>query len=402
MKRILFVTTRNILTSSGELRLIKNRAESLYREYGIATDFIAIQTPDRIAAANKENINSGGTIKAFPAKFSNPFQSISSYRRAYKEVEDNVLTGKYCTLVFSGNGLESWAKRIKKVSNIKVLYDIHGANEDLVEVARKSGFIKKCILNLLYYKQTFCEKMYLSYADGALVVTKALEEYTRKRYKLSERFKFYIIPCATSSLGIENDEYQEYRIKYRQKYGIKDDEVAFIYSGGISPWQCIEETIEVYRKLQSQIKQKSKLLIFSFNIDAIKHLLEGIEVIHDRYSPDELSKALCAGDYAFLLRQDNLTNNVAFPNKFLEYVQGGMKIITTPYVYEISQQVQDFEFGILYDFSTNLSNIVDYIDKRTDCHEYDKEYVDKVLIYNSFSTRTKELALDIMENENPK
>lgn len=363
--------------------------------HGIVTDFIAIQQIERIASSNQEVIKSGGWIKTYPAKFTKPLQLLSSYSKCYKAVEEYVSNGAYSALILSGSGFESWAKRIKRRHNIKVLYDIHGANEDLIEVASKGGFVKKLALRALYYKQTLFHKNYLCFADGALVVTHALEEYTRTRYKLSEHFKFYIVPCATiSSKGMESRDYQEYRKEYRQKYDLKDGEIAFIYSGGISPWQCIEETIDVYKRISKQIKKKSRLLIFSFNIDAIKHLLTGIDVIHDKYTPEELPKALCAGDYAFLLRQDNLTNNVAFPNKFLEYVQGGMSIITTPYVYEIRNQINKFELGVLYDFSSDLSTLIEYIDK-CDSRVYNKEIIDKVLRYNSFEMRVEELASDI-------
>lgn len=399
MNKILFVTTRNVLTSSGELRLIKNRAESLFHEYGIITDIIAIQKPERICTQKKEVFNAGGWLRTFPAKYSKPIQSFISYRKAYKTVVECISTGKYSTIIFSGSGFESWVKKIKKISNVKVLFDIHGANEDLLEVAQNSGFIKKVVLKALYYKLSFFARRYLYRADGALVVTEALEEYTRSRYTLPENFKFYIIPCATSALGFENDEYHKFRLNYRQKYGLKDNEIAFIYSGGISPWQCIEETIEVYKLIKSQINQKTKLLIFSFNIDAIKHLLVGLDVIHDSYTSEELPKALCAGDYAFLLRRDTLTNNVAFPNKFLEYVQSGMRIITTPYVYEISKQIDVFELGTKYDFSDNLSEVFNYIESRENNWCYEKNTVDKVLKFNSFKKRVEGLARDIMSNK---
>ncbi len=41
MKKILFITSRNIISTCGELRLIKNRANVLKEAYGYTTDFIA-------------------------------------------------------------------------------------------------------------------------------------------------------------------------------------------------------------------------------------------------------------------------------------------------------------------------------------------------------------------------
>ena len=61
--RILFITNRNILTTCGELRLIKNRAEKLYEAYGISTDIIALASPQRIRSDKKEKINANGDLQ---------------------------------------------------------------------------------------------------------------------------------------------------------------------------------------------------------------------------------------------------------------------------------------------------------------------------------------------------
>ena len=396
MKKILFVTTRNVLTSSGELRLIKNRAEALFHFFGIITDFIVLQKPDRIASKNKECIDAGGEVMAFPAAFTNPIQMAQSFKTAYQIIKHKLDTGNYGMIIFSGHGFNAWPRKIKKFNNLPIVFDIHGANEDLVEVAKKSGLLKAMALRASFIIENYLSKNYLSHADGALVVTKALEDYTKIRYRIPAKFKFYTVPCATSSLSIDAEHYLEYRKQYRKKYGISDDEIVFIYSGGISPWQCIEETILLYKRLQCLIKQKSRLIIFSFNIDSIMNLLAGTNTIFDSYTPDKLVQALCAGDYAMMLRHDNLTNNVAFPNKYLEYVQSGMSIITTTYVYEIAEQIKQYDLGVLYDMSEDISKLVSYIDEGRNKKHYNTKQIDEVLTHNSFKERLKSLAEDLI------
>ena len=68
-----------------------------------------------------------------------------------------------------------------------------------------------------------------------------------------------------------------------------------------------------------------------------------------------MRNVLCAGDYAFLLRDDYVTNNVAYPNKFLEYVSCGLKIIATPYVHDVADQIRKFNLGVIYDYSSPLN-----------------------------------------------
>jgi len=395
MKKILFVTTRNVLTSSGELRLIKNRAEALFKDYGILTDFIVLQKPNRIASKNKECINAGGEVIAFPATFTNPIELIQSFKTVYSLIKFNLDTGKYGMIIFSGHGFNAWPRKIRQINNLPIVFDIHGANEDLVEVAKKSGLLKKIALRASFIKETYFSKNHFLYADGALVVTKALEEYTKIRYVIPKEFKFYTVPCATSSLSIDVEHHLEYRLQYRKKYGITDDEIVFIYSGGISPWQCIEETVALYKKLKSSMKHKCRLLIFSSNFEPVKHLLEGTNAIVDSYNPEELTKALCAGDYAMMLRRDNLTNNVAFPNKFLEYVQSGMNIISTPFVYEIAEQIIKYDLGILYDMLGDISSLVSYIDESGNIKQYNPKHIDEILKYNSFKERLKSISDDV-------
>lgn len=398
MKRILFITNRNILTTSGELRLIKNRAEELYDSFGVATDFIAFQKPTRINSSKKEEIKAGGTTKVYPFALSRPLKTLRAYKELKEAITEKLESGDYGMVIFSSFLLVHLIRWIKKDYDVSVVMDLHGAAEDSLELARVSGFKKKVFFNLTYAAITRTYKKYYRYADGSLVVTQALEDYVRDNYVIKDNFHFYHVPCATNSLCFEKNVYIENRIAYRKRYNISDDELVFIYSGGVSVWQCVEETIQLYKQLSVQLNKKTRMLVFSHSFDTIKKLADGDESIQiDSYGPDELTKALCAGDYAFLLRKDSITNNVAFPNKFLEYVQSGMHIIATPFVYEIAQQIKDYSLGILYNLDGNIKGIVDYLNNdSTNKSEYSPRLINEVLNYNSFENRLPALVSDII------
>lgn len=398
MKRILFITNRNILTTSGELRLIKNRAEELYNSFGVPTDFIAVQKPARINAPNREAINAGGSTAAYPFAPSKVLSTWKAYKDLKREVKNRLDSGEYGMVIFSSFLLVHLIKWIKKDYNVSVVLDLHGAAEDSLELARVSGLKKKLFFNLTYASITRTYKKYYRYADGSLVVTQALEDYVRKNYEIKDNFHFYHVPCATNSLCQEKEKYLANRKAYRQKYGISEDEIVFIYSGGVSAWQCVEETIQLYKQLSSALKKKTRMLVFSHSFETIKKLAGNDNSIQiDSYGPEELAKALCAGDYAFLLRRDCITNNVAFPNKFLEYVQSGMRIIATPYIYEIARQVKGYSLGVLYKMDGDINGVVDYIDNNREAtsENYLPELINKVLIFNSFGNRLPALVEDI-------
>lgn len=397
MKKILFITNRNILTTSGELRLIKNRAEELYNSFGVTTDFIAFQKPERINAKNREDINAGGTTDVFPFAPSKVLTTWKAYKELKSDVKKKLDSGDYGMVIFSSFLLVHLVKWIKKDYDISVVMDLHGAAEDSLELARVSGLKKKIFFTLTYAAITRTYKKYYRYADGSLVVTQALEDYVKKNYVIKEDFHFYHVPCATNSSCFEKDVFLKNRTVYRKKYNISDDEMVFIYSGGVSVWQCVEETVQLYKQLSNKLKIKTRLLVFSHSFDTIKKIAGGdVSIQIDSYAPDELAKALCAGDFAFLLRRDCITNNVAFPNKFLEYVQSGMRIIATPFVYEIERQIKDYSLGILYNMDGKINGIVEYLEReRGEKDNYSPELINKVLNYNSFSNRLPALVADI-------
>lgn len=402
MKKILFVTSRNILTSCGEIRLIKNRAEAFYNIYGIPTDFVALQKTTRIASKCKEVINAGGSLTCFPFSFGNPLLFLRSLKRLEKEVIGRVKSEEYSIVVLSGFCMNRLAKTIKLHSNVYTIIDIHGASEDSLLLAKYAPLHKRILLMLSYYIGKFIPDRSLLYANGCFVVTKALEEYVRNKHIECKDLDFYRIPCATSMNKLSIEEYEAYRNEYRLKYDINPSEKVFIYSGGVSPWQCIDETIDVYRNLSKRIQGKSRLIMLSYNINYIKgKIKEGDNIICDSYRPDELTKALCAGDYAFFLRKNCITNNVAFPNKYLEYLLAGMYIISTPYVFESAEQIGKNKLGYLYDFD-NVDGLVNYIENTPIERKYDVSLIENILYRNSFEYTLKPLIQNIgaYEKEN--
>ncbi len=395
MQKILFVTNRNILTTCGELRLIKNRAEKLYVKYGISSDFIVFSSKSRIEAPNKEMINAGGTVKAYRLSMWNQVRTAISYLAIKKEIKCRVESERYKAVVLSGVGMSLFAKSIRKYSGIRIILDIHGALEDTVEAAKNRNLFKKILFRGLFLLEKYALSTNFTRVDGCFVVTQALEEYLKKRYKMKSNVKFYKVPCATSTNVIDESVYQENREFYRRKYGIEENEQVFVYSGGISSWQCIDETIDLYKSISKKLGVKSRMFIFSHSIDSIKDKVADDErFVIDSYKPDELMKVLCAGDFAFLLRKNCPTNNVAFPNKFLEYVQSRMKIIATPYVFEISGQIQTNDIGYLYRFEENINELLDYIKANTGKRN-DVIITKQILEENSFENRLNAFAEDL-------
>lgn len=395
-QNILFVTNRNILTTCGELRLIKNRAETLFSTYGISTDFLAIANSRRINAVNKENIKAGGNVFIIKQDIRNPLTILTALNTLKNELRKRIQSKQYNAVILSGSGMPLYAKFIKKMdSSLKVYADVHGSSEDILELVKSSNLIKKIFNRAIFELDRQGLKRSVDYLDGYFVVTEDLQQYVKMNFQTRPHVKFYIAPCATVSID-ENyfDNYEEYRKIYRQKYLLNEDTKVFIYSGGVSSWQCLAKTLDLYKEIKKHIPN-SKLLIFSHNKEGVLKLSTGVpNMVVDSYMPEELTKALCAGDFAFMLRTDCVTNNVAFPNKYLEYVQSKMKIITTPFVHEIAKQITQNQIGYLYNMTGQLDGLLDFI-----CRSKGNEdsTVKKVLDYNSFEKRLATFSHDIFQ-----
>ena len=257
---ILFVTNRNIINTCGELRLIKNRAVALQREYGVETDFLVFRS-DKCQKHPQEEIGANSTLGKYLYKDKNVFSFLQQWRAFKKQVFQRVKDNEYDAVVLSGNLAFRLAKQLKKkYPNTRLVFDVHGAIEELIEFGGK-GKLSRMIKRTLFYVLKSIERKHMKYADGLFVVSNALKDYLIKEYKIDGK-EFFLVPCAQNRYELDKAQKQENRAKYREKYGIESNEKLFIYSGGLSPWQCVEESVALFKEIQS-VEENCKLLLLT-------------------------------------------------------------------------------------------------------------------------------------------
>ena len=73
-----------------------------------------------------------------------------------------------------------------------------------------------------------------------------------------------------------------------------------------------------------------------------------------------------------------------------------MKIITTPYVFEVSKQIEEYKLGFIYDFSDDVQKVASYISN----HKVNEiNVVLDVLKKNSFQNRLMEINKVLEKND---
>jgi hypothetical protein len=69
-------------------------------------------------------------------------------------------------------------------------------------------------------------------------------------------------------------------------------------------------------------------------------------------SPGQINAYLQACDYGLLIRETSVTNQVASPTKFAEYLQAGCKVVISPGIGDFSAFVQEHHCGEVFNGNT--------------------------------------------------
>ena len=131
--------------------------------------------------------------------------------------------------------------------------------------------------------------------------------------------------------------------------------IEVLYSGGIQEWQNIDLMLEVIaNNLSSGIHYT--ILTGDKKVFEQKIKKKGIDhkyISVDRREPSVLWKDYLKADYAFILRDDNIVNNVANPTKMIEYLFYGLvPIILSPNIGDFKEM--GYEYLALGNFDVRL------------------------------------------------
>lgn len=307
---ILMVTNADMSLQSGNVVLITRRAEEIYRQYAIKTTCLMLKRPTNVSRHNNEWIE---------------FRSISN-RQAIKK---HILTYKPGIIILYGSISYLYIPYIKSVlrtvpEKTRIFLDIQGALEETFEF---SNGTKKYIKYLLQ-KRIFCRA--INSTDGSFVVTDELADYCINclNHRYRSKFEIYKVRCGVNEI-IETQQKMTWRKKVREMWGIANNTFVMVYSGYRSPWQKIDTIIEEFR-LYDELMDNVFFAFFCNYDEAFERRIK-ITFPKGNYVIKFLSfyeyfEFLCACDVGFLIRDYKITNRVAFPNKFSDYLNAGLLV----------------------------------------------------------------------------
>ena len=149
-------------------------------------------------------------------------------------------------------------------------------------------------LRILFY--TLLEFFLIHRAKLNIFVSDSMLEHYRKKYCYRKQNTF-IMPCYNQHIA-KNSFYDP------QKYA----RPTFVYSGGMLPWQCVEESIILYKKVKEHCPQATFTILTSGTEDAKrlveKHAVKDVEIKCVPVS--QLNEEHAKYKYGFLLRMDDV------------------------------------------------------------------------------------------------
>jgi glycosyltransferase involved in cell wall biosynthesis len=297
----------------------------------------------------KKKLDSIG-IKTFYLKQTPPLMNISlriDEKRIFN-ILDSLWERKEKVVIHCRGHLNAYRGLLLRKRNPDLTYviaDLRGAAAD--EVAQKTrGLVKQYYATHLRKFYSWIESQVVLQADRILCVSRVFKEFLQANYNTK---KATVIPTFVDTSRFKYSK--SLRNLYREKLGVSDQTV-LVYCGGTAPWQKIDSTIHLFNHLSRKV-DKLFMLFLTHEPDLVKRMIKDqvnpkdVKVI--RVPHDEVAGYLCAADVGILLRDKILTNHVASPIKFSEYMCCGLPCIVSSHIGDTAEILRHGNAGIVLD-----------------------------------------------------
>ena len=184
------------------------------------------------------------------------------------------------------------------------------------------------------YFWTFLERLALDKAAKVLFVSYAMLRHYQCKYGYNKS-NYFIMPCFNQELNLEAFKPQKYEAP------------SFVYAGSLSRWQCIDETLQLFRKIKGIIPQAT-LSLYTKEKEQAARLCEqnGVDAQVNFVPTKDLQEALMSYKYGFIVREDIIVNNVATPTKMNSYMAAGVIPVYSDVIYDFRNVFGNLEYVV--------------------------------------------------------
>lgn len=282
--------------------------------------------------------------------------------RLYLDIVKTSLEGMgyACTYVHSLEGVDKDSLIVFPMGNDAFKFYLKGFHNIILwqqgvtgeeSFLRHKSWLRRKILN-------FFDCFIMKHARYIFYVSEALRDYYERISKRSFKSKSYIMPCF-------NEKFNPALLKekdYAQK--------TFAYVGSLSVWQCFDETIAFYKKIE-ELNEDAHLLVLTFEVEKALNKLKEYEVKSFEVKsvpPEMVRNELMGVSYGFILRKDIVVNRVATPTKISSYLAAGVLPIFSDCVLDFQRINQAYHVGvdINSDKTESIEKVMRFVSEKKD------------------------------------
>lgn len=203
-----------------------------------------------------------------------------------------------------------------------------GVAPEEVKYSNKSKILK----GIYYLGHTFFERYALKHASLSIMVSDTMRNHYSKKYGFNSAS--FIMPCFNTPLNLD---------AFKNKFSVP----SFVYAGNLAGWQCFEETVCLFRKIKETITS-AKLTVYTQDQAEAAKILKKYGVEPDlRYVPyQQLSKEIQEFKYGFLIRKDDIVNNVATPTKMNTYLANAIIPIYSTVIGAFRDNLKELHYAV--------------------------------------------------------
>jgi glycosyltransferase involved in cell wall biosynthesis len=238
--------------------------------------------------------------------------------------------------------------------NDKIHLDIRGhwSSESLYQQGIELANITEYIDGYFPTHNDECLLDAIKMSDSISTVSDNLKLLIKTYYKAAS---VYVIPCCVSTICNGKS-----RNEIRLRLGVNQNEKLIVYSGGIAPYQHLEDLIIPLTRQLLEC-QDIKILFLSHQKLEIEGMLLKQNISSDKINvisaPQiEVLNYLSAGDAGLMIRKPSLVNKVANPVKIAEYLAAGVPVILQKGIGGISKNLEEYNAGLVIDLFSKKSS----------------------------------------------
>lgn len=181
-------------------------------------------------------------------------------------------------------------------------------------------------------------------ADMRLAVSHGLVQHWSERYGYAGT-AYVVVPCTLGRSHLVETTDPEAR---RKALGFGPEDVVLAYAGSTAGWQSFHLLSGLLR--HALMEQPALKVLFlsppDQGIDMLAQTFPG-RVVRAWVPAAEVPQVLHGCDAALLVREDSITNRVASPTKFAEYLACDLPVVISEHIGDYSALVREHKLGVV-------------------------------------------------------